>query len=299
MALLGFTLAGYLGTFHRLFELTSHFRLQYLWCAILGGLVLLMVRDWRGVLMALVPLAINAWEVVPWYFGKPAGSAGVASNAPALKVLLSNVYTDNRNSAAILELIVRENPDVIALQEIDDRWVAELAVLAQTHPHHLTVPRPDNFGIGLWSRHPAQISETEPGHTEVPSLLAEFLWHGKAVTLLATHPVPPSGAQGFAQRNTQLEAIAQWARTIAGPCIVIGDLNMSLWSPYHGRFVRDSGLRNARQGFGVLPSWPTFMPFFKIPIDHCLVSPAVEVRAIRTGPNVGSDHLPLMVELGL
>ncbi len=290
------TVAGYLGTCYRLFELVSHFRFQYLWCAILGGLALVWLRDFRWSLLALFAFGINAWEVLPWYFGKPQDVPGKTST---LKLLLSNVYTGNRESRPLLEFIARENPDIVVLEEINDRWKDELSGLSQGYPTSRVVPREDNFGIGLWTRLRAPILERDVGQDVVPSLLLQFPVEGKVVALLATHPVPPVREEMFQLRNSHFRALATWARSLSGPCIVLGDLNLTLWSPYHTRLLRDSALRNARQGFGVLPTWPTQLPFLKIPLDHCLVSPAIQVRAIRTGPKIGSDHLPLIVELAL
>jgi endonuclease/exonuclease/phosphatase family metal-dependent hydrolase len=34
-----------------------------------------------------------------------------------------------------------------------------------------------------------------------------------------------------------------------------------------------------------------------IPIDHCLVSPDIDVLRMRTGRNIGSDHLPIIVDM--
>ena len=82
-----------------------------------------------------------------------------------------------------------------------------------------------------------------------------------------------------------------------------------MWSPSYKDFVKKTGLRNARQGFGILPTWPTeakFSPIkpplswlILIPIDHFLISPEIKVLDIRTGANVGSDHLPLIADLVL
>jgi endonuclease/exonuclease/phosphatase (EEP) superfamily protein YafD len=90
----------------------------------------------------------------------------------------------------------------------------------------------------------------------------------------------------------------------------MGDLNITMWSPYYRRFVSKTGLWNTRQGSGILPTWrPVKIRFWRLPsalswllalpIDHCLVSPAIAVPQIRPGPDVGSDHLPLIVDLRL
>jgi endonuclease/exonuclease/phosphatase (EEP) superfamily protein YafD len=83
------------------------------------------------------------------------------------------------------------------------------------------------------------------------------------------------------------------------PKICVGDLNASLWSPVYLDFAKQTKLTNVRQGFGLLPTWPTFMGFnwLMIPIDHCLVSSDICVVNAQTGERIGSDHLPLIVEL--
>jgi endonuclease/exonuclease/phosphatase family metal-dependent hydrolase len=72
-----------------------------------------------------------------------------------------------------------------------------------------------------------------------------------------------------------------------------------MWSPYYSQLMRDSGLMNARKGFGVLPTWPSHVPFLKIPLDHCLVSADISAAHIRTAEAIGSDHLPLIVDLAV
>ena len=72
-----------------------------------------------------------------------------------------------------------------------------------------------------------------------------------------------------------------------------------MWAYHYQRLIAATGLENARAGFGVKPTWPLFMPFAMIPIDHCLVSDGVTVTAFDTGPAIGSDHLPVLVSLAL
>jgi endonuclease/exonuclease/phosphatase (EEP) superfamily protein YafD len=116
---------------------------------------------------------------------------------------------------------------------------------------------------------------------------------------LGTYLIHPSNAIGKAyveERNRQLAAIADYVAKVKNP-LVVGDLNVTMWSPYYKPLTTKAELRNARAGFGVLPTWPTFSPLLSIPIDHCLVSRDIKVLNIRTGREVGSDHLPLITDL--
>jgi endonuclease/exonuclease/phosphatase (EEP) superfamily protein YafD len=96
-----------------------------------------------------------------------------------------------------------------------------------------------------------------------------------------------------------LAAAAACLQDLPEPKICIGDLNTSLWSPFYRGFRKQTKLVNVREGIGLLPSWPTFMGFgwLMIPIDHCLVSDDICVIMVQTVEPIGSDHLPLIVEL--
>ncbi len=81
--------------------------------------------------------------------------------------------------------------------------------------------------------------------------------------------------------------------------MVLGDLNVTPWSPFFRDLLREGALRNARKGYGLRPTWPTMLPPLLIPVDHCLVSSGVTVHDCRAGRNVGSDHYPLVVDFSL
>jgi endonuclease/exonuclease/phosphatase (EEP) superfamily protein YafD len=48
-----------------------------------------------------------------------------------------------------------------------------------------------------------------------------------------------------------------------------------------------------------LPTWPADTSYARIAIDHLLVSDGIVVFDLHRGPDVGSDHLPLIVDIGL
>lgn len=90
--------------------------------------------------------------------------------------------------------------------------------------------------------------------------------------------------------------LPRYVHRAASPVLLLGDLNVSPWSPYFRRLLRESGLRDSSQGRGVRPTWPTFNPLMLIPIDHCLYSPGIAIVNRQTGPHVGSDHFPVIVD---
>lgn len=89
-------------------------------------------------------------------------------------------------------------------------------------------------------------------------------------------------------------------KNAAEPKLLVGDFNTTMWSPYFADLVKDSGLRDARTGRGLYPSWNAALPaFLRIPIDHCLVGDKIEVESLETGNYTGSDHRPLILNVGI
>jgi endonuclease/exonuclease/phosphatase (EEP) superfamily protein YafD len=292
-----FSLATLADHLHRYLELFSHFRLQYLAVALILSALLFALRNRRWAALMLVVAAINTVPVAPWYMAE--AEATVVSG-PAIKLLLSNVYSGNRNSQALVDLVLDEDPDVVFLQELTGKRSRELAALRDIYTYSLNIPREDNFGIAVLSRHPfagARVIESPP--FQLPTLLVEIEIADRAIAFVTTHPLPPIGKTGFESRNTQLASIAELVNQIAGPRVLIGDLNTTMWGEHYRLLIEETGLVDSRYGLGVLPTWPTHLPFAMIPIDHCLVSREFEVMDFRTGPDIGSDHLPVLIELAI
>jgi endonuclease/exonuclease/phosphatase family metal-dependent hydrolase len=132
-----------------------------------------------------------------------------------------------------------------------------------------------------------------------PCVLVRLKIRQNKISLLSIHPRAPIRSGHFKKRNDMLAWAADRMKELESPKICIGDLNSSPWSPYYQELQKQTQLLDVRTGFGLLPSWPTFMGLkaLMIPIDHCLVSSDFRILGVRTGERVGSDHLPLIVDL--
>ncbi len=294
------TLTGFLGKFGWLLDLTSHFRVQYLVIQLLCLLLFLIVRRGKLIIITLLFISINAIQIVPWYI--PA-SRPTFSNNPGiekLKILLINVHTSNTEYAKTMQYIKEMDPDLLALEEINERWLAALSSVLTRFPYRKIILREGNFGIALFSRLPLQDPVVKYfGRVKIPNILSQVSLTRNPVTILFTHVLPPSSVRYFRVRNTQLEKIASSREEFGERLILIGDLNTTSWSYYYRRFISRMRLRDSRKGFGLQPSWPTMEPFLRIAIDHCFVSEEIVVLDRRIGPDIGSDHYPVYIELGL
>lgn len=294
------TLTGFLGGFAYLFELTSHFRLQYALGLIPLIIGFIILKNRIGATATGILLLINIFQVIQFASPFQGAMAGEKRYENEWTILQMNVHASNRYHEGVIQYIKKMDPDILALEEINYRWFEALKDILKDYPHRKFVIREDNFGIGLFSRVPTE--EIEIKYFEesgVPSVLAKLKAGDETVSLLFTHPLPPGGLGYFHRRNKQLNDIAKERDKYGKNLIVIGDLNATPWSHYFKKFKRDMNLKDTRKGFGIHNTWPTQLPIMLIPLDHCLVSEGITTLDRRIGPNIGSDHYPVFVRLGL
>lgn len=288
------TLAGFASRLWWVLELASHFRFQYL--IILAGLTfgLAATRRYKSSLIFLLGSALNLAVIAPSYMS---GSDSSAAELP-LRVMSLNVQRSNQNYAEVRHIIERHSPDLIVLQEVDIGWLRELSGLSKQYPYTINEARNTNFGIALFSKFALQKADiVYLSDARYPSILADVAIDDRRITILGTHPPPPTGAFYAQLRNTQLTAIVRARQRANGPFLLLGDLNTSPWSYHFIRLLEEADLHSAARGYGVLPTWPAQLFPMGIPIDHCLHSEGIKVVDFRLGERVGSDHLPIFVDL--
>lgn len=240
-------------------------------------------------LVSLCCLSLNLGAIAPWYWPQ-----GQVSATAQIRILELNVLASNRESDRAISLVREANPDMAVFLEVTNSWRTALEGLQDSYPYHILAG-----GIAIYSQLPLQDSEIQEFSVGRQSIAAKVKLKGKEFQVVTAHLYIPTRRSFFKLRNQQLVELGDYVAQIKTPVVVVGDLNITMWSPYYQRFVRQTGLRNARYGFGILPTWPTFMPPLSIPIDHFLVSPELKVVNLRTGKQIGSDHLPLIIDLAI
>lgn len=273
-------------------ELAAHFRVVYFWILLPASLVSLVLRERLLLATASAGLLLNGWLLFPLYVGAGTG-------VPVGRLVFLNVLTSNPRPESVVNFIQNSGSDVIVLAEVNEPWLEHLAPVLKDYPGQLLHPRSDNFGIALLSRQPLhEAAVLSLG--AVPSLAADTRVGPLTLHVVGTHPLPPISARASAARNQQLGELANYLVGRSGPTALFGDLNNTPWAPSMAP-LEGAGLVNARRGFGVLPTWPaSFLYPLQIPIDHCyLGGSGFEIVGCRLGPEVGSDHRPLMVDVGV
>ena len=198
----------------------------------------------------------------------------------------------------MVEKVIKDyNPDIIVLEEVNSVWIRSLDNIRKDYPYSITKPRDDNFGIALFSKSSLEAANIAYiGKANVPSIVTRIQLGKSMLSVLGTHPLPPGNAEYAYFRNEQLRSLSEYIRKIEKPVIVLGDLNTTPWSFHFRDLLKKSGLRDSCRGYGIQATWPSFFFPLRIPIDHCLYSSKISILNRQVGPNVGSDHFPLIVD---
>jgi endonuclease/exonuclease/phosphatase (EEP) superfamily protein YafD len=275
-------------------DLVTHFQEPALAITLLA----LIAALWRHRRLAICLGLLAATQLAPVlrYAGSNPVAADVRSNE-RLRVVMANVLERNHNYELLERLIRDERPDVVGLVEVTPAWIKGLEAARREFPYRVELAV-GSRGMAFWFRKaPRSLDAPEvlapPGN---PVAHATLLLGGKVRHLWLVHPSNPLSERGRYSSNGELAALAERIRRTPGSHVVFGDLNRTDGSPYFHDFQRAAGLRDSRLGFGRQPSWPVGSPY-QIAIDHAFLSPDLAVTERRLGPNIGSDHRPLVLEI--
>jgi endonuclease/exonuclease/phosphatase (EEP) superfamily protein YafD len=319
-------IATFLGFFSHVWWGFSYFdypRPQYCLVLVLAIVVGLLSRlPWHEkhwMLLWCIPLFINFYLVEPamysWSDRRPKQDvdriSALAQRPNQLSVLHVTLDAKNPDIRPAIAYINREKAQLVSILEVTGDSLPQLKRELADYQLIGAEPRSNSHGSAWFLLKSASESiqslGTEvihlPSTSDRPLLKATITHNQQTIHLLCFHSIRPQNAGSVAFQTVEFAALAQWSQTLVAdrqPVIVIGDFNTPHWSTaFRGTLLpHRSSLYNSINQFGWQPTWHSALPkFLQIPIDHCLHSNAFFTRDRHIGPNIGSDHLPLFVDL--
>ena len=285
---------GYLGLHAWIFDLFANFRVQYMGAFAVCVLLLTIVRWRKTAIIALLGVAFTTATMSPYF--QERASTSVPEHG--FRVLTFNTWFRNGNLEDTARFVRASNADVVILQEVTATNSESLVGLLHSYPHRAFSPGV-RHGLAIFSRWPlrAEHLTVVPRNTRITR--ADIDWQGTSIVLFGAHLNWPLSRRSANAREQELQVLAAHARKETKPVIVAGDFNLTPWSRHFERFVADSRLIDCALGQGLLATWPSQMWPARIRIDHCFTSSHWRVHRVEVGRGLGSDHLPVIIDLEL
>lgn len=281
------------------FDLFSHFRVQYAALFVLFACVLMLSRRFWIAVAAAVGFGVSVVPLLPYAVGEPVAAAVASTREETFRLVSFNVWFRNRDMARVAEYIESSNADAVVLLELTKRQAEALVPLLPTYPHHQM--ETGLMGAAVFTKWPVLSSDSVPlspsGSVTASRVMLD--WRGTPVNVLGVHLMWPMGSNNSRYRNQELNTLVEFSKAQRGPLLIAGDFNLTPWSEYFSDALEQSGLHDAAVGFGLARSWPSQFAPVGIRIDHCLLSRHWSARSTVIGPDLGSDHLPLVADVAL
>jgi|SRR5262245_22477086 endonuclease/exonuclease/phosphatase (EEP) superfamily protein YafD len=291
------TAVGYLAPWWPVADLPNHFTPFVATIAIVGLALLafgahpLAAQSHARIALGLGLAGVTAINVAPLLTALTMTAVAAQSPTSTLTVVSFNVWNRNQRLDEVSRWLVDQNSDVIVLQEMTPKNREPIIrALAATHPH---IHDCDCSDIVMFSRRPWIAAGGLPRTNEHPSLswftLADR--DGREVRIVGLHT-------GSMTRPGRYAAHYDWlVRNISkfgNRLIMVGDFNATPWSWQMKRLAAAAGLR---QHGTYATSWPAPLPV--VLIDNLLATSDIGAVSFKTGPFLGSDHLPVVATVGL
>lgn len=218
-----------------------------------------------------------------------------------LKIMVSNVLTTNNKTQKLVDLVHKEQPDILITLETDKKWQQALSVIEPDYPYSVKVPLENLYGMHLYSK--LELIDPEVKYLmidDIPSIHTQLrLKNDCVIWLYCLHPMPPSPTEAdkSTTRDAELLMVGRHIKKNNQKAILAGDLNDVAWSKTTRRFQRISGLLDPRIGRHFINTFHVRYPFLRWALDHIFHSPCFTLVDMKRLPSIGSDHFPVLTTL--
>jgi endonuclease/exonuclease/phosphatase (EEP) superfamily protein YafD len=248
-----------------------------------------------------IAVLVQTWFIYPFTRLAPIKAIREIKPDPSrsIRLMIANVRMDNKRTKGFIDIVKKQNPDLLLVNEPNQWWADQLKELGKIFPYSIKKPLENTYGMMLFSK-----LELVDGDVhflveeDIPSIHTLVkLRSGEKIKFFGVHPKPPAFLEHTDEREAELLIVGKLIKQAKQACIVAGDLNDVGWSRTTKLFQRISGTIDPRVGRGFYNTYSVFFPFFRYPLDHVFYDPAFRLLAMQRLQKYGSDHFPICVDL--
>jgi endonuclease/exonuclease/phosphatase (EEP) superfamily protein YafD len=221
-----------------------------------------------------------------------------------LRILTANLLFGRAEAKSVIELIGRQQADVLCVQELTDEAADKLAQagLEDLLPHQVTQPVPHRTRCSIYARYPLHGDPLAAGGSAIRCSAWLDVPSGPSVEVACIHSAPPKPAWSRAAAARWRGHLARLPAAGSSPRILAGDFNATLDHTQFRQLLHRGYVDTASQaGNGLSFTWgprsgrrPALLA-----LDHVLVDPRCAVVATSAHRLAGTDHRALYAELRL
>ncbi len=273
---------------HRpLFYLIDIFTLPALSIAVVVTAVFALVRQVRAAVLGLVGVALLAIALAPQVF--PHQPAAPASAQP-VKMVWGNLFVKNREPQKLLPWIAEKKPDIVTLVEVNADARADLIDRLKVDYPYMVV----RYDMVIASRWPLANARPRPAGFALVTVTVKT--PQGPLNLAVTHLTRPWPFTAPPEQPRHFERLKD-ALTPLPPSkfVLTGDFNTTPSAALMRDFAKGMGLHAAPALTG---TWEGQLPsLMRVTIDNVLGSADINLSHREVGPDDGSDHRPVYVEI--
>jgi len=255
------TIFGFLGQLWWVFDLASHFRLQYFMVLVVLVVFFVKAKKWKSTGVGVVFGIANFMLISP-YIGTI--NSVTEEGQSKIRVLSMNLSHANSSYKKAKLLIRKTQPSILVLQELSNSWENALGETLGKFPYSAKFPENTMEGavfplpsflipkeklfIGLFSHLPFERFIIDQSDDFLISYIrGSFKFKENIFTLFGVHLVSPVGKYRTDLRNKQLASLAEEIQKNNQPTVVVGDFNITPWPSYFEEFIQKTRLRDTRK----------------------------------------------------
>ena len=291
-----FSLIGFFGSHHVVFDGTNHFRMHLTLLSVVGLGVSWFFDRWRAVTGAVVCLAVNLLAL-NWFLPETAAAPMAGQDTP-VKLSTFNIWGGNDALEHVESFLRHESPDIAVLQEVRPKALPWLDRVKDVYPYQVHCAHQLHCGLALLSKFPVADPRWSDRTKSSPPMVWGRVYIPKQdgvipVTVIGTHFAWALPNRGQFQNKESLKAVMNG---VDGEVVVLGDFNATPWSHVVSDLAAGTDTKLVHR---FLPTWPATGPAPQFPIDLMFVSRGIGRVNVARGDVFGSDHRPIIAELAL